>query len=66
MAVPAHKGKRQLMVPGGRFMTEDDPVSLCPTMPDRQVVLKSSDAKQVYCSVLSTHYLSVKPGTFEP
>jgi len=24
MAVAAHDGKRQLMVPGGRFMTESD------------------------------------------
>jgi hypothetical protein len=32
------------MVPGGQFMTENDPASLYRAMPDRQIILQASDA----------------------
>ena len=49
MAVPAYDGKRQLMVPGGRFMAEND--KSC-EMVGWQTVF--------FCSVLSTQSSSFR------
>jgi hypothetical protein len=44
ISLPVHVVKRQPMVPGGQFMTENDPASLYRAMPDRQIILQASDA----------------------
>jgi hypothetical protein len=55
MTVPAHDGKGQPMVPGGRFMAEND--TPCEVVGWQAFFFAQS-------SVLSTHYLSIE--TLEP